>query len=199
MVLDLLTQQQGLVATDTERFEFVTTGLKPLTKHKLYLDGTDYSFAVRMKHNISTLTYLIREGVAIDGSGSSSDYGEDIISDSNGRLHFELIWHVPLDREWNTTLPETGQTIYKTAYDPDRAGVAQEIDYRVLFTGRNERDVDISKWPKMNGRLKRAYVLAELRSADNSSYAQYILQFVVYTIYDKVQRVTQISGGQWIL
>lgn len=82
------------LATDTSRttvkaIKLSFGGLRPNTKHKMYLDGVDYTWACK---------------------GFGQNLGEDILSDENGQVNVTVLYEIPYSFPSNYELP-TGNPI----------------------------------------------------------------------------------------
>jgi len=69
-------------------YKMTFTGLRPSTKHKVYLDGVDYTWACR---------------------GWGQNLGEDIITDINGVAKVHVYYEIPFSRPavYETKTPES--------------------------------------------------------------------------------------------
>jgi hypothetical protein len=83
---DLNEQALNITRVQTHKLTLGFNGLLPRTKHILYMDGVDHSFASRQM---------------------GKEPGDDIISDANGEAVVEFYYEVPFARDQNFELPQT--------------------------------------------------------------------------------------------
>ena len=63
--------------TNSHCYKFTYSGLRPNTKHKMYLDGSDYTWACR---------------------GFGQNLGEDLLSNNNGQLTVYVLYEIPFSK-----------------------------------------------------------------------------------------------------
>jgi hypothetical protein len=86
---DLTTPALNVTRVQTHAYKFTFTGLLPNTKHTVFYDGVDHTFATR--------TW-------------GGDYGGELISDENGMLLVEMLIEIEFNRDQNFELPQ-GQSL----------------------------------------------------------------------------------------
>ena len=126
---DLVTKATNINRTQNHRYRFLFNGLLPNTKHKMYIDGVDYTFATRQL---------------------GKDFGDDLISGPSGELDVFVLYEIPFSRDQNFELPQT----QSVAYQEQIYNNQESKTYRVVNN----------------------YVLFEVKSADENSYAQYSMR-----------------------
>lgn len=92
MVNNLTDVDKSISRTSHRIFLIQANGLRPNTKHKLYLDGVEHTFAARQL---------------------GKDFGDDLISDQSGRIDLEYLMQFNFNRDQNFELPEQQTLSYR--------------------------------------------------------------------------------------
>jgi len=90
---DLTTQDINIVRTQNHAYSFHVNGLKPNTKHKMYVDGVDNTWATKQH---------------------GKDFGDDLISNGDGALSVQLLAQWAYPRNQNFELPEQQSVAFQT-------------------------------------------------------------------------------------
>ena len=90
---DLTTEGYNVVRTQNHFYEMVARGLLPNTKHNIYFDGEDIG-AITKQYG--------------------KDFGEDLVSTSNGILVFGMLAQYEFPRDQNFELPEQQTISFQT-------------------------------------------------------------------------------------
>ena len=86
---DLTTRGLNVSRVQAHFYQFAANGLRPLTKHNIFIEGEDRGFATRQ---------------------FGKAFGDDLISDENGVIQFGLLHEIAFNREQLFELPQ-GQTL----------------------------------------------------------------------------------------
>lgn len=85
------TRNSETFRTRTHTYKFEFTGLRPKTKHKMYLDDIDYTWACK---------------------GFGQKIGEDLLSDVNGKLMVYVLYEIQFSRPAMFEMKETQSIAY---------------------------------------------------------------------------------------
>lgn len=113
---DIATKSLNTIRTQTHMTFFGVQGLRPNTRHDVYLEGELYTFACKQ---------------------FGKDLGEDLISDENGRLAFYMLHEVEFNRNMNFELQSSQSLAFQSS------GVNQQDSRREANLVTNYKIVEI--------------------------------------------------------
>lgn len=101
---DLTTRGLNVTRTQNHFYQCRATGLRPNTKHNVFIEGEDVGFRARQFGKV---------------------FGDDLISDENGQLLFGLLHEIEFARNRNFELPQSQTLSFQDGQVNNTAGSRQ--------------------------------------------------------------------------
>lgn len=86
---NLTTRAQNITRTQNHYYHMRASGLRPNTKHNIFIEGIDRGYSTRQ---------------------FGKNFGEDLISDENGEIRYGVLYELEYNRDKNFEIPSKQQT-----------------------------------------------------------------------------------------